>query len=121
MTKERIGLILIGLVGAVLVFSAVMKLVAAPPEVVEQMGGNLPLLAAIEVLTVVVVVIPRTRLLGILLMASYLGGVIAQEWLVMPGPPLAGVILNTLLYVGAALYRPWLTEGAGGSPVYNPR
>ena len=112
MNKERIGLILIGLVGAVLVFSAVMKLVAAPPEVVEQMGGNLPVLAAVELLTVVAAAIPRTRLLGILLMASYLGGVIALEWLQQPGPPVAGVILNTLLYVGAALYRPWLTLGA---------
>ena len=116
MNKEKIGLILIGLVGLVLAFSAVMKLVAAPPEVVEQMGSNLILLAIVEVATVVVTAIPRTRLLGILLMASYLGGVIAQEWLVMPGPPIAGVVLNTLLYVGAALYRPWLTQGVSGTP-----
>ena len=112
MKKERIGLILVGLVGLALVASGIMKLVAAPPEVVEAMGANLPLLATVEIATVVVMAIPRTRLLGILLMASYLGGVIAFEWLEQGGYPVAGVILNTLLYVGAALYRPWLTQGA---------
>ncbi|PPK88288.1 hypothetical protein CLV84_1253 [Neolewinella xylanilytica] len=112
MKKETIGLILVGLVGLALFASGMMKLFAPPPEVVESMGSNLPLLAIVEIGTVVVMAIPRTRLLGILLMASYLGGVIAFEWLQMPGFPVAGVILNTLLYVGAALYRPWLTKGA---------
>ena len=117
MRKERIGLILVGLVGLALVASGIMKLVAAPPEVVEAMGANLPLLAMVEIATVVVMAIPRTRLLGILLMASYLGGVIAFEWLEQGGYPVAGVILNTLLYVGAALYRPWLTQGAASPSV----
>lgn len=112
MNKQRIGLILIGLVGLALVASGMMKIFAAPPEVAETMGANLYYLAAVEIATVAVAAIPRLRLLGVLLMASYLGGVIAFEWLEQGGWPVAGVILNTLLYVGAALYRPWLTRGA---------
>ena len=117
MNRERIGLILVGLVGLALVASGVMKLIAAPPEVVEEMGSNLPLLAAVEIATVVVMAIPRTRLLGIMLMGSYLGGVIAFEWLDQGGFPVAGTVLNTVLYVGAALYRPWLTQGAASPTV----
>ncbi len=101
-----------GLVGLALAGSAGMKLFAPPPEVRESMGSNLVLLAIVELGTVVALAIPRTRLLGVLLVASYLGGVIAFEWLQMPGFPVAGVLLNTLLYAGAALYRPWLTRGA---------
>ncbi len=112
MNKQRIGLILIGLVGLALVASGLMKLLAPPPEIIETMGANLTLLALVEIGTVVIMAIPQTRLLGILLMASYLGGVIAFEWLQLPGFPVAGVILNSLLYIGAALYQPWLTRGA---------
>lgn len=112
MSKERIGLILIGLVGFALLGSGIMKF-TQPAELVAAMGtGPLLTLAVIELLIVAALVIPRTRLLGIILAASYIGGIIAFSWLVEKEPPLIGIVLNTLLYGGAALYRPWLTRGA---------
>lgn len=116
MNKETIGKYMVFFVGAALLASGGFKLFAAPPEVVEMMGAKLVPIAIIEILTVVAMFIPQTRMLGIILMASYLGGVIATEWLTIGETPIAGVALNTILYVGAALYRPWLTQGSAGTP-----
>ncbi|CAH1001554.1 hypothetical protein LEM8419_02457 [Neolewinella maritima] len=114
MTKERIGLILLGLVGLALLGSGIMKF-TQPAEMVEAMGvGPLLTLAVVELLIVTALLIPRTRLLGIILAANYIGGIIAFSWLVEQETPIVGIALNTLLYVGAALYRPWLTDNQAG-------
>ena len=111
MDKRKIGLILIGLAGLAFAGSGIMK-IAAPDEEMQQMGSNLIVLAVIEFLIVAALAIPRTRLLGIILGASYFGGVIAFQWLVEGQAfPVVGVILNTILYAGAALYYPGLTDG----------
>ncbi len=116
MTKERIGLSLIGLVGFALLGSGIMKF-TLPQEMVDGMGkGPLLTLAVVELLIVAALIIPRTRLLGVILAASYIGGIIAFSWLVEKEPPVIGLVLNTLLYVGAALYRPQLTRGGGVAP-----
>ena len=115
MTRPRIGLILIGLVGLALLGSGVMKF-TQPAEMVDAMGvGPLLTLAVTELLIVAALLIPCTRLLGIILAASYVGGIIAFSWLVEKETPIVGIILNTLLYAGAALYRPWLTTNAGAA------
>ena len=114
MTKERIGLILIGLTGLALLGSGIMKF-TQPAEMVEAMGtGPLLTLAVVEMLIVAALLVPRTRMLGIILAASYIGGIIAFSWLVEKETPFVGIILNTLLYAGAALYRPWVTENRAG-------
>lgn len=110
MTKERIGLILLGLVGLALLGSGLMKF-TQPAEMVEAIG-SMPLyfLGLVELLIVASLAMKPTRLLGIILAASYTGGIIAFSWLAADEVPLAGLILSTMLYVGAALYRPWLTN-----------
>jgi hypothetical protein len=110
MTRSRIGLILIGLVGFALGGSGVFKF-TLPEEMVIGMGTTpLIILGVIELLIVAALIIARTRMLGIILAASYIGGIIAFSWLVEGETPLVGIVLNTLLYAGAALYRPWLTD-----------
>lgn len=112
MTKSRIGLILIGLVGFALLASGIMKF-TQPAEMVDMMGvGPLLTLAVVELLIVAALLITRTRMLGIILAASYIGGIIAYSWLAAGETPVIGIVLNTLLYAGAALYRPWVTSNA---------
>ncbi len=121
MSKERIGLILIGLVGLALLGSGIMKF-TQPAEMVEAMGvGPLLTLAVVELLIVAALIIARTRMLGIILAASYIGGIIAFSWLVEGETPIVGIILNSLLYGGAALHRPWVTDGrVGGTAIDQP-
>ena len=121
MTKSRIGLILIGLVGFALLGSGIMKF-TQPAELVEVMGtGPLLTLAVVELLIVAALVITRTRMLGIILAASYIGGIIAFSWLVEGETPIIGIVLNSLLYAGAALYRPWVTTNAAAAvPATDP-
>ena len=114
MTRRTIGLVLIGLAGLALLGSGFSKLFAPNEEMLE-MGGKLTVLVVIEFLIVVALAIPRTRLLGVILAASYFGGVIAWQWLAEGhAVPVVGMALNTVLYLGAALYYPGLTDGSAG-------
>lgn len=116
MKKKTIGMILLGLAAFALVGSGAAKLFAAPePGMSEHMISMLPIMAVIEFLIVAALAIPKTRKLGIILAASYFGGVIAFQWLVEAQAfPVVGVILNTLLFAGAALLYPSLTDGDMG-------
>ena len=119
MKRSTIGLILLGLVAFALVGSGFGKLFGSPEEgTPERMIAMLPAMAVIEFLIVAAMVIPKTRLLGIILAASYFGGVIAFQWLIEGQAfPLVGVIINTLLYVGAVLYYPTLADGKTAASV----
>lgn len=89
-TKEKIGLTLIGLVGLALLASGIMKF-TQPVEMIEAMGsGPLLILGITEMLTVAALIFTPTRLLGIILAASYIGGIIAFSWLVEKETPLIG-------------------------------
>lgn len=116
MKRKTIGMILLGLVAFALVGSGAAKLFAEPqPGVTERFLELKVYLAIIEFLIVIALAIPKTRKLGIILAASYFGGVIAFQWLVEEQPfPLIGVVINTLLYAGAALYYPSVTDGGSG-------
>ncbi|MBC6994006.1 hypothetical protein QWY85_08410 [Neolewinella lacunae] len=105
MTKERIGMALWGLVGIALLGSSIMKLIGGE-EVEAMLGKNALYLGLIELTCVIAMFLPATRSLGFFLCASYLGGVIATEWINVGEAPIPGVTLSTLLYVGIALYRP---------------
>lgn len=116
MKRKTIGMILLGLAAFALVGSGAAKLFAEPeagmPERFLEMKTYL---AIIEFLIVAALAIPKTRKLGIILAASYFGGVIAFQWLVEGQAfPVIGVILNTLLYASAALLYPSLTDGDSG-------
>lgn len=116
MKRKTIGLILLGLAAFALAGSGAAKLFAEPEAgMSERMISMLPVMAVIEFLIVAAIVIPATRKLGIILAASYFGGVIAFQWLIEGQAfPVVGVVLNTLLYAGAALYYPSVTDGTSG-------
>lgn len=116
MTREKIGFYVLCLIMLILAVTGTFKLVGAA-EAAEEFGNpNAPyVLAAVEYLALICLVVPRTRLLGVILAASYFGGVICFQWLVEGIFPIVGILINVVVYVGAALYRPWLT--IGGDPV----
>ncbi|MEO0735154.1 MAG: hypothetical protein AAFZ52_20130, partial [Bacteroidota bacterium] len=107
----------LGLVGLALLGSGVGKIVGAE-EAGKLFGGpNRPyLLAVIEFIVLALLTIPRTRLLGIILSASYFGGAIAFSWLAENEAPLPSVIISIALYVAAVLLYPRLTDGSKSSP-----
>jgi CBS domain containing-hemolysin-like protein len=82
-TTRIISLVLMGLTSLSLVMSAVMKLTAAK-QVVEGLGkaglGNfITIIGVIELLSVILLWIPKTSKIGFLLLCSYLGGAICIE------------------------------------------
>ena len=109
-------MVLLGLAAFALVGSGAAKLFAEPEAgMPARFLAMTSYLAIIEFLIVIALAIPKTRKLGIILAASYFGGVIAFQWLIEGQAfPLVGVILNTLLYAGAALYYPSVTDGGSG-------
>ena len=112
MNKQKIGTYMIYLVAGVLCLTAVFKIVGGA-ESAEHFNGNPSaayILAVVQVLVAAAVFLPRTRLLGIILAASYFGGVIAFSWLVEKEFPIPGIVLNTVLYAGAALVYPSLKD-----------
>jgi hypothetical protein len=105
MSKQRIGMILWGLVGLALLASGTAK-VFGVQQMVDTLGANTLWVGLIEWACVAAMFLPATRNLGFFLVASYLGGVIATEWINLGAAPAPGIVLNTLLYLGIALYTP---------------
>lgn len=116
-TSKRIlwaGRIISALPVLLLLFSAVMKLVK-PPEVVEgftRLGYAESLALSIgilELVCTVVYVIPRTSILGAILLTGYLGGATATH--VRIGEPFfAPIILGVLVWGGLFLRDEQLRE-----------
>lgn len=116
-TSKRIlwaGRIISALPVLLLLFSAVMKLVK-PPEVVEgftRLGyaESLALgIGILELVCTVVYVIPRTSILGAILLTGYLGGATATH--VRIGEPFfAPIILGVLVWGGLFLRDEQLRE-----------
>jgi hypothetical protein len=95
-TKNIISIILMILPSLMLVMSAVMKLSGAQ-AVVDGMskaglGNYITLIGAIELISVILFLYPKTTRLGFLLLCSYLGGAIVIE-LASGQFPTAAVIL----------------------------
>ena len=101
-----------GLPALMLIFSAVMKF-AQPPEVAkgfEHLGWSMNLVNALGVLQLVCVVIyivPRTAILGAILLTGYLGGAIATCLRVGDGY-IMQFILGVVLWGGLYLREPRL-------------
>lgn len=118
MNKGKIGLYLLYFICFALVGSGIMKILNA-----EEMGAMLGntsapvILAVVEFLIMLAILLPQTRMLGILLAASYFGGAICAAWLIEGEFPIAAMVINTLLYLGAYLYRPSLGDGSPVPPV----
>lgn len=83
-TKKILYWVLTGLVAFVFVGSAVGKFTANPDalKMAENFGLNAStynILGVVELISVVLFIIPRTGILGTLLLAAYMGGAIATH------------------------------------------
>ena len=115
-TKKIISLVLMVLPALLMIFSALMKFIAAP-QVVEGLtkvgflpNFPLPALALIEITSVALFLIPKTWRVGFFLLCGYLGGAGAIE-IVGHQPPTAFVLL-ALIWVGVYLKDQMLFTGA---------
>ena len=102
------GRIISALPGLLLIFSGVMKLLR-PPSVVQGFAHfGLPLnhavpLGILEIGCAVVYLIPRTAVLGAILMTAYLGGATATNVRVGDPSSFMTVLLGVLVWVGPYL------------------
>jgi hypothetical protein len=104
--RRWIGRVISGLVAALLAFDAIAKLVA-PPAVIEgsaELGyraASLPVIGVILLACVIVYAIPRTAVLGAVLLTGYLGGAIATH-LRVDNPLLSHTLFP--IYVACAIW-----------------
>ena len=80
--RSRSGTILLLLLGLLLVGSAAAKFLPQPASqmaVLGFTGGNLLVIIFLEAASAILLVIPRTRSVGLLLISAYLGGAIATH------------------------------------------
>lgn len=111
MFNSKTGLYLLYAIAAVMLVTATAKVVRYEQAMQEFGDGYAPyVLALVQLLIAAALLISRTRLLGVILAASYFGGVISFAWLYEGEWPIVGIVLNSLLFLGAALYRPALTN-----------
>ncbi|UEG49738.1 DoxX family protein [Ferruginibacter lapsinanis] len=106
-TRNIIGWVLTGLLAFVFLSSATMKLIGGEEAVkgAAAMGlsaATVKLLGMVEIISIVLFIVPRTGLLGTLLLAAYLGGAIAthvehQQAAMVP------IILQVVLWITAVV------------------
>lgn len=116
-TKTIIDWVLAGIVGLLFIASAAGKLAGSQQTV--EMAQNLGISAAtfkilgvIELLSAILFIIPRTGVLGTLLLAAYMGGAIATH--LQHGLPLAPVIIiEALVWIAAIVRFPELRQRIG--------
>jgi DoxX-like family len=105
-TRPVIGSILTGLVSAFLAFDVVLKVLQLAPAVQTTTELGYPAetvlwIGLIELVCLVLYLVPRTSVLGAVLLTGYLGGAIATH--VRVGSPLLGYTLFPI-YVAAMLW-----------------
>jgi hypothetical protein len=112
--KKIVGWILSTIVALALAASALDKIILSQHAI--QMGTSFGLtpetyrmLGMIELASAILFIIPRTAILGILLVSSYLGGAITTH-LLHGQDILFPAILESILWIGACLRLPELTQ-----------
>lgn len=116
MTQKTItisGWILTGVLGLLFVFSAAMKLFPNEEAIAQSnaMGfdaGTMKLLGIVEIGSLILFIIPRTGVLGALLLVSYLGGAIATH-LQHGQPATMPVVAQILVWVASVFRFPEIT------------
>lgn len=120
-TRNIIGWVLTGLIAAFLLFSASGKFISNPQTEAMLTGLGLTadkahLIGALEILSVILFVIPRTGVLGAMLLSAYLGGAIATHLEhAQAGPPTAAIIVEVVVFITAAIRFPELTRRLMGN------
>ncbi len=108
------GRILSGLVGAMMLMSAVMKLTGSP-ELTEGMAHlglpleKLTILAALELASVILYLIPNTAVLGAILLTGYLGGAVFAH-LRVGDSVLTAVLIGVFAWLALFLRDPRLRQ-----------
>ncbi|TAE83707.1 MAG: DoxX family protein [Bacteroidetes bacterium] len=111
-TTNIINWSLAGLVGFIFIGSAISKLIGGN-EAIEMASGigltpdNFKLIAILELVCVLLFIIPRTGVLGTLLLAAYMGGAIATH--LTHGQPIVGpAVIEAIVWVVAVVRFPEL-------------
>ena len=120
-TQNIIGWTLTIMVSLVLAASGVMKLIGGEETMkgAAAMGisaGTLKLIGLVEIGSMLLFILPRTAVLGTLLLAAYLGGAIAthiqnQQPIMMP------VIIQSLVWIAALIRFPELSRRITGKAI----
>jgi hypothetical protein len=105
-TAVRVGRVLTGLVGAFLLFDAVIHILNIQPVVdgARTLGFDpdlMPYIGVLELVCLAVYVVPRTSLLGAVLLTGYLGGAFCAQLRI--DAPLFSTLLFPV-YVGAMVW-----------------
>lgn len=110
-TKNIIGWVLAGVVSFIFLGSGFMKLSNPPTEMVKMLGGqgNVTLLGIIEIAMVILFLIPRTGIVGSLLMIAYMGGAMAVHLTTGQGVMIQ-TIIQIVVWLVAAYRFPELTK-----------
>jgi DoxX-like family len=108
--QPLVGWTLGGLLSAFMAFSGIMKFIQ-PGDMskeVEKLGWNpsqMPAIGAVELACVVLYLIPRTSVLGAVLLTGYLGGATATH-VRLPEPWFLPVLIGVLFWVALGLREP---------------
>ena len=111
-TRNIIGWVLTGLISLVFLGSAFMKLAggeeaAKGAAAIGLSAATVKVIGVIELLSLVLFIIPRTGVLGTLLLAAYLGGAIVTH-LEHQQPVMMPVIVQCLVWIAALVRFPEL-------------
>ncbi len=120
-TRNIIGWILTGLIALVFLGSGAMKIMGGEEAMkgAAMMGlsaGTLKMIGVVEILSVILFIIPRTGLLGTLLLAAYMGGAIATH-LEHGLPFIAPAVIQAVVWITATIRFPELSRRLMGSTV----
>ena len=113
-TLKIIGWVITGIVALVNIAAGIFKNsgMEAVPKAAANFGldtAQLCILGVIQFAGAILLVIPRTGVIGSFLLAAYFGGAIATHW--EHGIPLmVPVIFESLIWIGAALRFPELLQ-----------
>lgn len=123
-TARRIGLVVTGLVTLFLLFDSTAKLlrVTAVVEATEQMGfpaGTVPIIGGTLLAALVLYLVPRTAVLGAVLLTGYLGGAVCAQLRIeapvlstLLFPVYTGVLVWLGLYLRSAALRAVVRAGS---------
>lgn len=108
-TKNIIGWVLAGLLSLAFIGSGIMKLTSDDPQMVKALGGqtNMIVLGVLELVMVVLFLIPKTGVVGALLMIAYMGGAMAVH-LTTGQSVVLQTVIQCLIWITSAIRFPEL-------------
>lgn len=86
-TRKIVGWVLSGILGVLLIFSAIGKFSGAAAPMMDHFGftsSETTLIAVGELLSIILFLIPKTQSLGTLLLSAYFGGAIVAHMAAAP-------------------------------------